>query len=79
MKFKINPKNCPPKNGGGNAKLVINASLVLSVLCGVPSCTDEIENEIVENNAKMQEFDASDIRKEDSKSLFIKSGSAGLQ
>lgn len=60
MKFKINPKNCPPKNGGGNAKLVINASLVLSVLCGVPSCTDEIENEIVENNAKMQEFDASD-------------------
>ena len=46
--------------GGGNAKLMINASFVLSVLCGVPSCTDEIENEIVENNAKMQEFDASD-------------------
>lgn len=39
---------------------MINASLVLSVLCGVSSCTDEIENEIVENNAKMQEFDASD-------------------
>ena len=58
MKFKINPKNCPPKNGGGNAKLVINASLVLSVLCGVPSCTDEIENEIqkeIEGNRKNAE------------------------
>lgn len=44
MKFKINPKNCPPKNGGGNAKLMINASLVLSVLCGFSSCKDEIES-----------------------------------
>ena len=45
---------------GVSTKLMINASLVLSVLCGVSSCTDEIESEIVENNAKMQEFDASD-------------------
>ena len=45
---------------GVSTKLMINASLVLSVLCGVSSCTDEIENEIVENNAKMQELDESD-------------------
>ena len=60
MKLKINPKNCPPKNGGGNAKLMINASLVLSVLCGFSSCKDEIESEIVEDNAKMQSLDVSD-------------------
>lgn len=60
MKFKISPKNCPPKNGGGNAKLMINASLVLSVLCGFSSCKDEIESEIVEDNAKMQSLDVSD-------------------
>ncbi len=62
MKTKNGPNFYPPKIGRGkvSAKLMINASLVLSVLCGVSSCTDEIENEIVENNAKMQEFDASD-------------------
>lgn len=46
--------------GGGNAKLMINASLVLSVLCGFSSCKDEIESEIVEDNAKMQSLDVSD-------------------
>ena len=63
MNIKISRNFYPPKIGGGkvSAKLMINASLVLSVLCGVSSsCTDEIENEIVENNAKVQEFDASD-------------------